>query len=176
MRNWSWKNPGGCPCLPSASMGLQVCAGFEGDFSWGKATTSVEHIVSFGLEDLTAGASLQVTYLHFPAINCVTGCMLTKLLDHMKGCLSPGEDHVWSCSGVSHPHLESMLKNHHYHRGRMDPDLSGKSTSCTASSCCWSGWLVPLHCGSHMPLTLPHRHILPSATPTIKPQDEKGSK
>lgn len=176
LRNQSWRNPGGSPCLPAASVGLQVCAGFEGGFSWGNATASMGHIVSFGLGELAAGASLLVTCLHFPTINCVTGCVLTKLSDNVKGCLSPEEDHVWSCGGVSHSHQESVFKNHHYRRNRLDPDLIGKSTSCTASSCCWSGWLVPLHCGSHLPLALPHRHVLPSATPTGKPQDQKGSK
>lgn len=45
------------------------------------------------------------------------------------------------------------------------------SAPCTASSCLWSGWLVPLHHDSHMQLGLPHPHIPPPATPTGKLQD-----
>lgn len=131
--------------------------------------------MSVGLEDLTAGALLLVTRLHFPAINCIPGCTLTKPSDCVKGYRSPGEDHVWSRGGVSHSHQESRLKNPHDHSSRLDPDLGGPSMSCTADPCCWNGWLVPLHRSSHMPLGLPHRHISPSATPTGKPQDQNGS-
>ena len=131
--------------------------------------------MSLGLGDLTTGASLLVTCLHFPAVNCVAGCTLTKPLDHVKGCLSPGEDHVRSRGGVCHPHQESRLKNPCDHSSRLGPDLVGMSTSCTASSCCWSGWLVPLCYSSHTPLGLPHPHIPPSATPTGKPQDQNSS-
>lgn len=54
---------------------------------------------------------------------------------------------------------------------RPDPHLSDTSTSHAAS---WSGWLVRLLHGSHMPLGFPHLHIPPSATPTDKPQDQSS--
>lgn len=105
-KNRSWRNHGGSP----ASVGLQACAWFVGDFSWGNATASMGHIMSLCLGDLTAGTSLLLSCPHFPAVNCVPGCMLTKPSDPVKGCLSPGEDRVRSCGGVSHPHHESRLK------------------------------------------------------------------
>jgi len=95
LRNRSWRNRGISPCLPPASTGLlQPCTRFVGDFSQGSAMASVDRVMSPTLEDLTAGASLLVTCLHFLAVEWVPSCTLTKPLDNVKGCLSPAEDHV----------------------------------------------------------------------------------
>lgn len=104
---------------------------------------SVDYLVLPGLGDLTAGALLLVTLLCFAAVNSIPGCLLTQPLDHIKGCLSPGEDVGWSCGGTPH-HQKSGLKHPCDCISRLDLDLGVTSTPCTASSCCWSGWLVPL--------------------------------
>lgn len=145
-----------------------------GDFSQGTVMLSVDYLVLPGLGDLTAGALLLVTLLCFAAVNSVPGCLLTKPLDHIKGCLSPGEDLGWSCGGTPH-HQKSRLKHPCDCISRLDLDLGVTSTPSTASSCCWSGWLVPLHHGSHMQLGLPHPHIPPPTTPTGKLWDRNGS-
>lgn len=109
-RNHSWRNHGGSPCWPLASTGLQPRARFVGDFSQGNAMTSVDRVTSLSLEDLIAGTLLLVTCLPFPAVGCIPDCTLAKPLNHMKGCLSPREEHVRSYGGMSHPHQESRLK------------------------------------------------------------------
>lgn len=67
------------------------------------------------------------------------------------------------------------LKHPCYCISRLDLELGGTSRLCTASSCLQSGWLVPLHQGSHMHLGLPHPHIPPPTTPTGKLWDRNSN-